>query len=176
MAALLVLGSAGLALGARGIVSKSLGLYMENTEISPTNTAGEITGLLVRVGARQIVMDYAEPGKLTGLHFSLVIHGVHHPFRLPVRTEGVYRILQAGHTAWNRHQYETKDRIKAERVAWRQLLRWVQAQLAMIDAGMVETREVFLPYVVDEESGKTLFEVFEVTRFKALPAASGEKR
>lgn len=145
------------------------GLYMESTEISPTQTAGEITGLLVRVGARQIVMDYDEPGKLTGLHFALVIHGAHHPFRLPVRTDAIYRILQAGHNAWDAHKYEDKDRVKAERVAWRQLLRWIQAQLAMIDVGMVETQEVFLPYLV-EHSGKTLFQVFEESRFKMLPA------
>lgn len=151
-------------------MSKTNTLYMESTEISATQTAGEITALLVRVGARQITMDYAEGGKLTGFHFLLVIGGLPHPFRMPVRVEGVYRILQARRNSWDRSKYEARDRVQAERVAWRQLLRWIQAQLAMIDAGMVETREVFLPYIVDQ-SGQTLFEVFEETRFKALPAA-----
>jgi hypothetical protein len=69
---------------------------------------------------------------------------------------------------WRASEFKDKDREHAERVAWRHLLRWVQTQLAMVDAGMVQTREVFLPYL-QEASGMTVFEYFENTRFKALP-------
>jgi hypothetical protein len=58
---------------------------------------------------------------------------------------------------------------QAERVAWRQLLRWVQAQLAMIDTGMVRTEEVFMPYiVVNAATNQTLFERMVETQFKML--------
>jgi hypothetical protein len=60
---------------------------------------------------------------------------------------------------------------QAQRIAWRQLLRWVQAQLAMIDTGMVRTEEVFMPYiVVNPATNQTLFERMQETQFKMLEA------
>ena len=46
---------------------------------------------------------------------------------------------------------------QAKRVAWRQLLRWTEAQLAMIDAGMAHAGEVFLAYA-EVEPGVTFFQ------------------
>jgi hypothetical protein len=69
------------------------------------------------------------------------------------------RLIEAGY----------RVREQAERVAWRQLLRWAQAQLAMIETGMAAAEEVFLPYL-QEPSGRTVYEVFAESRFKALPA------
>lgn len=62
-----------------------------------------------------------------------------------------------------------KDRQQAERVAWRQLLRWVQAQLAMIECGMTEASEVFFPYM-QMLSGNTIYELFKASEFKQLAA------
>jgi hypothetical protein len=152
-------------------MSKPKPLYVESTEISVQRTAQEIQALLAEAGARQIVMDYGEGGKITGMHFLLIVRGVPFPFKLPVRTESVQKIFKQRRTQtqrWDARKYEQRDREQAERVAWRQLLRWIQAQLAMVDAGMVETREVFAPYLMDP-TGRTLFECLEETRFKALP-------
>jgi len=146
-------------------------LYMERTEIAAEKTAGEITSLLVTAGACHIAMDYDEGGKITGLHFMLIVNSLPFPFKLPVRTKALQRIFadRRRRTMGSRaHEFEAADREQAERVAWRQLLRWIQAQFAMVDAGMVETREVFSPYLLDP-SGKTLFEFLDQTRFKALP-------
>jgi len=152
-------------------VSKPKPLYMETTEISAERTAGEITSLLVAAGARSISMDYAEGGKVVGMNFVLMIGGLPYPFKMPVRTQAVHEIFRKRRIAtmkWRAHEFEAKDREQAERVAWRQLLRWVQAQLAMVDCGMAQAREVFAPYLLDP-SGMTLFEYLEETRFKALP-------
>lgn len=146
-------------------------LYMETTSISAEQTAGEITSLLVAAGARQISMEYGEGGRIVGMHFVLLVGGLPYPFKLPVRTEAVHKIFKQRRIQTMRfraREFEAKDREQAERVAWRQLLRWVQAQMAMVDAGMVETREVFAPYLL-EPTGRTLFEFLEETRFKALP-------
>ncbi len=59
---------------------------------------------------------------------------------------------------------------RAERIAWRQLLRWVQIQIAMIQTGMVDAAEVFLPYM--EVGGRTLYRAFADTQFKRLPPPS----
>jgi hypothetical protein len=56
------------------------------------------------------------------------------------------------------------------RTAWRNVLDWIEAQMAMIDTGMVKLIEVFLPYMTDG-TGTTYFEVLEKKQF-ALPAAT----
>ena len=68
---------------------------------------------------------------------------------------------------------KTKVRIRAqaERVGWRQLLRWVQAQLAMIEVGMAQRAEVFMPYI-QQADGRTFFEYFEAKQL-ALPPGEG---
>lgn len=68
---------------------------------------------------------------------------------------------------------ETADFKPAERVVWRQLLRWIQSQLAMIDTGMVEATEVFMPYI-QVEPGLTLWELTIAGGQLALPAAPEE--
>jgi hypothetical protein len=60
---------------------------------------------------------------------------------------------------------------QAYRLAWRNILDWVQAQMALLDIGMAKMEEVFLPYVINRE-GKTLFEYYEHRGFQ-LP--SGEQ-
>jgi hypothetical protein len=146
-------------------------IYMETTDISADRTAGEITSLLVAAGARSIALDYGEGGRIIGMHFVLIIGGLPHPFKMPVRTEAVQKIFKDRRIStmkFKAREFEQKDRTQAERVAWRQLLRWVQAQLAMVDCGMAQAREVFAPYLLND-GGQTLFECLEETRYKALP-------
>lgn len=152
-------------------MSKPKSLFMETTAIPAARTAGEITSVLIAAGARQISMEYGEGGRVIGMNFTLLVGGLPYPFKLPVRTEAVHKIFRERRVQtmkWQARKFEAKDREQAERVAWRQLLRWVQAQMAMVDAGMAQTREVFAPYLL-EPSGRTLFEYLEETRFKALP-------
>ncbi len=147
-------------------------IFMGTTEIAPEKTAAEITSLLVAAKARQISLDYDESGTLCGLRFLLVIEQTPMPFKLPVRTEPVFKLINGRRDVWGAYGQSSmreKDRAQAERVAWRQLLRWIQAQLAMIETGMVKTEEIFLPYL-QEKNGRTVYEVFAETRFKALPA------
>jgi hypothetical protein len=153
-------------------MSKAKPLYMETTEISAERTAGEITSILVAAGARQISMDYGDGGKVTGMRFVLLVGGYPHLFKMPVRTEVMQKIFKDRRIQtmkWRAGDFEQKDREQAERVAWRQLLKWIQAQLAMVDAGMAQAREVFAPYLLDESGQRTLFEYLEETRYKCLP-------
>ena len=50
-----------------------------------------------------------------------------------------------------------KDENQARRVAWRQIYRWIQSQLALIITGMVSPTEVFLPYMLLSEE-KTVYD------------------
>ena len=132
-------------------------LYMGTTSISPQKTVSEIMTVLVASGARQIATDYGVNGSPKGLRFSIGVNGTDHTFALPVRPESLLKYLRG-----NREQ--------AERVAWRQLLRWVQAQLAMIEVGMVRAEEVYVPYMIQPGTQHTLFEIMTGSHFKMLPA------
>jgi len=58
---------------------------------------------------------------------------------------------------------------QARRVAWRQILRWVQAQIALIETGMVELKEVFLPYILlNIKTGETLYSRLETNKYKLI--------
>jgi hypothetical protein len=86
------------------------------------------------------------------------IEGREVPFRLPIRAEAVLTILRERRKRGVRKGTVLED--QAERVAWRQVLRWVEAQLALVETGMVEAREVFLPYL-QVGAGRTLFQEIE---------------
>ena len=108
-------------------------LYMGTTKIDPMKNAGEIMKALQESGAQQIVTEFDTQRDVTGMRFTLVVGSVIWAFSLPVRWEPLLRRVG-------------NDKARAKRVAWRQLLRWVQAQLALIETGMVRPEEVYAPY------------------------------
>jgi|SRR6266850_116141 len=142
-------------------------LFMESTEIAPERTAAEIQVELIKDGASQIAMDF-EDGKIKGLRWAMKIGPTVALFGMPARVEPVYQILYK-RVANNWNVDKDKLRAKAERVAWRQLLRWTQSQVAMIETGMVQPSEVFLSYMLDQTGTQTFFERFVESGYKMLP-------
>lgn len=134
------------------------GLFMGTTRVEANQTVGEIVGELVKAGAKSINTDY-QNGKITGIRWIMRVGTTDQLFDMPIRIEPVLKKLG------NREQ--------AERVAWRQLLRWVQAQNAMIDCGMADPAEVYFGYFVpDPQNNRTLFAQLMERQFKALPPPS----
>ena len=113
-------------------------LFMGTTAIPPEKTAGEIIGVLALAGARQITQEYDPYGHIVGVSFTLERGEMKFSYRLPVRTEPILKILSGRRDALE----------QAKRTAWRTVYRWVLAQVAMIETGMVSTEEVFLPYML----------------------------
>ena len=62
------------------------------------------------------------------------------------------------------------DREQAERVAWRIVKDWVEAQMAILESEMVQMDEIFLPYMLSN-SGQTVFEAY---RNNQLALGGGE--
>lgn len=56
---------------------------------------------------------------------------------------------------------------QAARVGWRILKDWIEAQLALIETGMVTIEQVFLPYVQNDK-GQTLYEAIADKKFAGL--------
>lgn len=142
-------------------------LFMETTSVESSRTAGEIQTCLVGAGATQVSNDYQD-GKITGLRWVMKVQGQDVIFDMPARIEPVFKIIN-GRRSWP-PGHATQDKAQAERVAWRQLLRWVQAQVAMIETGMVQAHEVFMPYIFDPIKNQTLFQRLEESKFKLLEA------
>lgn len=151
-----------------------MSLYMETTKIAATRTAQEIGSLLALGGATAVLTEFGPDRKISGLSFKLMVGSQIIPFSLPARIEPVFRYLQSKRSVKTRSKKEKEDREQAERVAWRQLLRWIQAQLAMIDTGMVQAAEVFMPYV-QVAPNQTLFERLTASGHLALPPAESRR-
>jgi hypothetical protein len=129
---------------------------MGTTSIDPQQTAAQIVSELVRAGATSINTDY-ENGRITGIRWIQRVRSTECLFEMPVRVDPLKKHI--------------RDAAQAERTAWRQLLRWVQAQNAMIEVGMAEAGEVYFAYMVNPGTNRTVFEHLVDTQFKALPSA-----
>lgn len=149
-------------------------LFMETTEVPAERTAAEVSAQLINAGATQIATSY-DKGKVIGLRWTMKVNGQDALFEMPARVEPVYEIFvkRKGYSKGRNSQGELHFPdlfAKAERVAWRQLLRWVQAQNAMLDVGMVQPMEVFTAYWIPPGQNQTLFQTMMDQQFKALPA------
>jgi len=131
---------------------------MGSTQVNASKTAAEIVGELVKSGAKSINTDYSN-GKIVGIRWIMRVADTDQLFDMPIRIDPILKKIG------NREQ--------AEKVAWRQLLRWVQAQNAMIEQGMAQAAEVYFAfYVPNPQIGRTLFAELAERQFKALPAPS----
>lgn len=138
-------------------------IFMEGTEISTERSLAEISAILMEFGAKQILTEY-EDRQISSISFRLEIEGQILSFRLPCRWKVILQYFQARRMA-TMHKEPIEN--QAKRVAWRQILRWLQAQLALLDTKMVEPSEVFLPYMQNRK-GKTLFEEIKGGGYKML--------
>lgn len=126
------------------------------TQVETSKTVGEIAGLLVKKGARKIITDYNDEEQAVGLTFCLPLGDQPVYFSLPCRYEGVLKALQKDLGVPKR--MKTLD--QAQRVGWRILKDWLEAQLAIVDAGLVEMPEIFLPYAVTK-NGERLYDTLK---------------
>lgn len=92
-----------------------------------------------------------DAGRPVAIAFSIDTEFGPRNFDLPVNTEGVFKAMQRDRSVPPRYT----NRAQAERVAWRILKDWVEAQLALIEAGMSKLDEVMLPYMMTNR-GRTL--------------------
>jgi hypothetical protein len=136
------------------------------TSIASEKTVGEITSLLARKGARSINTDFTEEGLIHGITFVMVLHGLPVRFQLPSNASGVCAVMMKekpysySYSRKTREQWQQEIRQQAERVAWRILKDWVEAQIALVESSQAEMAQVFMPYAV-EASGQTMFQLFE---------------
>lgn len=135
------------------------------TKIDPDKTAGEIAKLLSLAGAKSVLTEYNdEDNYVSALSFKLNVNGNDLFIKLPCDWKPVLNILEEDRKV----PRSFVNREQAVRVAWRIVLAWVEAQLAIIQTKMVKTEEVFMPYIIVDKGGKTLFQQAEENQYKFL--------
>lgn len=121
------------------------------TSVNVFKTLGEIQMQLVKHGAKKIMQDYDDEGRITALSFLVDTPTGPRGIKLPANVDAVHAVLAK--------QRVKCDREQAERVAWRIVKDWVEAQMAILESEMVQMDEIFLPYMVNG-SGQTLFQAY----------------
>ena len=127
---------------------------------------------LVSAGATHISKVYeGEPLRLRGITFQIPINGIPLLFKLPAKTDAVFKVLYA---EVRKPRPTTKQTIEeqAERTSWKILADWVDIQISMIKLEQAEFIEVFLPYSWDPNKNQTLFEKFKDGGFKQLMSSN----
>jgi len=129
---------------------------METTRVSVSKTCAEIEEYLIAMDATSIMKDICD-GNIEGVAFTVPFKSTSLSIRLPFRWKPIQDLAKSHMTGRN----ATANEEQARRVAARQVLRWIQAQHALWYCDMVEVAEVFLPYVVDQRTGRTLYQTIE---------------
>jgi hypothetical protein len=135
------------------------------TKVPAAKTVAEIQSVLGSKGATHVSIDYRD-GKPMAVEFGLKLQQSILHFRLPCDVGGVERALRKVNRVTIARDHE-----QCERIAWRIVKDWVEAQMALVEAGQAEVAEVFMPYAIDQSSGMTMFQAL---KSKQLALGSGE--
>jgi hypothetical protein len=127
------------------------------TKVPATRTVAEVSDLLVAHGVNAVAVTYADRERV-GLRFAFRGES----FDLPVNIEAMHRCLRAADgqgrlkgTGPDRARWTKREH--AERVAWRVIKDWVEAQMALVAAEQATLDEVMLPYLITR-TGRALRE------------------
>lgn len=110
------------------------------TTIDVHKTLGEIQKILVAHGARKLMYDYSEDGHIQSLSFSIIIPEGERGIRLPANVPAIFEVLKQEKKAGKIKTNPNFD--QAERVAWRIIKDWVEAQMAILESQMVQIEEI----------------------------------
>lgn len=135
----------------------------------------ELQKTLGEHGAKQVMLDYDDNGKVEAVSFVIPVNGKRLSVRLPARVDKANAVLQRQYqqgllrerttSAIYRRGNQKEMMEQAYRVAWKNILEWVQAQMALIEIEMAKIEEVFLPYMVTR-TGETFFEATKRKNFQ----------
>lgn len=145
-----------------------MALLNYTTTIDPAKSVSEIISMLAVAKAQAITQRYDGFGNITAIEFSILTEFGQMGFMLPADVRPVIATLKSQALARKIPKRFAHDATQARRVAWRILKDWVEAQLAIIQLGMVKMEQVFLPYAIDPQTSKTFYEKLVETKFERL--------
>lgn len=152
-------------------MAETKGLLNYTTSIAAARTINEMQAMLGRAGARRVMIEYAD-AKPAALAFSLPTAHGERLYTLPCDVAAVERVLLAQEASGLLRGM--KGRVtpeQAERVAWRVLKDWLEAQLALVRTQMATVDQVMLPYL-HVDADRTLYQAWTEDEARALLAGS----
>lgn len=135
------------------------------TRVAASQTIQEIQTKLAKAGARQVLTEFGPGGSPVGIAFAIdTPHGERH-YHLPADVAAVAQVLK------NDPQVNaaTRKPEQVERIAWRIIKDWLEAQLAIVSTQMVAFDQVMLPYMSAGPNGQTVYDLY-LDQQLALPS------
>lgn len=145
-------------------------IFMETISISPEKTIAAIQNILRQYGVRQIMIDYNDDGQVGTVSFTMRVKDSLVPFKLPANHNALLEMARRGETKY----LKAGDTDQARRIAWRMNLRWIEAQMALVEVGMVTADQVFMPYIMVDAKGTTLYQQLTEKGFGHLQLTEGD--
>jgi hypothetical protein len=144
-----------------------MALLNYSTEVPATRTVSQIIDILVKANAQRVLAEYTDQ-RPSGVAFQLHTAYGDRYYSLPVNVLAVEKVIR-------RYGSGVPPRFKtyaqAERIAWRILKDWLEAQVALIQTEMVALDQVLLPYMRVDEIGTTVYDQY---RDQQLALGTGE--
>lgn len=139
------------------------------------NSIGRIEHRLAQAGATFISKAYAEDksGRSIGMIFQIPVNNVPVTFKLPAKTERVFDFMIKQRNRPPKQSQKEAILMQADRTAWKILSDWIDIQVSMIQLDQAEAIEIFLPYVYDGKTDRTLFDKMKEGNFKQLNQYTG---
>lgn len=129
-------------------------LFMGTANKSPEETAGEIQQYLKDYGLSKFMLDI-EDGEIVGVILAFKVGNNELPYKLPINHKPLWEMAKKGEIEY------IKTETQARRIAWRQVLKWIQAQVSLVEIGILTIDEVFLPYLIlDKNEQRTVYELY----------------
>jgi hypothetical protein len=143
-----------------------------STQIAAGKTVTEIQQMLARAKAQAVLTEYDTEGVLIAISFRIITRFGLMSFRLPANIQKIYQVIVRD----KRITPKLRTRDQACRVAWRIVKDWLEAQMAIVQAEMVDLEQVFLPYA-QHPDGSTVYDALKDRQFHglALPSSNTER-
>ena len=142
------------------------------TSVPVSRTVAQVQAKLIEHGARAVMMEYDNQGRIMALAFKVKTPNGELPIRLPIDAAATLKVLQRQH-----YNGEIPARFAGEehayRVAWRIIKDWVEAQMSLLETEMVKMEQIFLPYIITRD-GQTVYQVMAEKHFLLGPVEGGK--
>lgn len=133
-----------------------MGVYAQNTEVTPEKSRAEIERTLERYGATSFM--YGWDGPKAVIAFNIASRHIKFILTLPDRADPEFTEYQRGFSTYKRSDTEARSRWeKACRQKWRALSLVIKAKLEAVDADITTVEQEFLAHIV-MPNGKTVGE------------------
>lgn len=113
-------------------------------------------------GAKRVVFEHDEEGQANAISFTMNVQGHRFTYHMPNYLEGVTELVEQAYREMGRPIAGERLAEQSYITSWANLRDWVLAQMALVDSSnrRVPVEQIFFPYLLDEESGKTAYDEF----------------